>query len=97
MHVCTFRYDAEAQTTRVIEALEQALALVGHSLSDLIKVNCYLVDLADMPAFGKAYSRYFDAKTGPARTTVVVKALPHKDIRVEIEGIALERKNCSKL
>merc|ERR1711865_350024 len=37
------RYDVEAQTSRVIEALGQALALAGHSLKDLIKVNCYLV------------------------------------------------------
>eukprot|EP01063_Lacrimia_lanifica_P010178 TRINITY_DN16920_c0_g2_i1.p1 TRINITY_DN16920_c0_g2~~TRINITY_DN16920_c0_g2_i1.p1 ORF type:complete len:154 (+),score=26.34 TRINITY_DN16920_c0_g2_i1:42-503(+) len=84
-------YDVEAQTCRVIQALRDALGLVGHALDDLVKVNCYLVDLADMPAFGRAYARFFDAKTGPVRTTVVVKNLPHKDIRVEIEGVALDR------
>jgi enamine deaminase RidA (YjgF/YER057c/UK114 family) len=38
-------YDIEAQTRRVIQALSEALALAGHSLKDLIKVNCYLVDV----------------------------------------------------
>ena len=93
----SFQYDVEAQTCRVIEALREALELVGHSLEDLVKVNCYLVDPADMAAFGRAYSKYFDASTGPVRTTVTVKALPHQHIRVEIEGIARERTPQSRM
>ena len=84
-------YDVEAQTSRAIQALSDTLRLTGHSLADLIKVNCYLVDAADIPAFGKTYARYFNATSGPIRTLVVVKALPHVHIRVEIEGIALVR------
>ena len=84
-------YDVEAQTHRVVQALSEALALAAHSLADLVKVNVYLVDAADIPAFNRAYAQHFDADAGPIRTMVVVKRLPHKDIRVEIEGIALVR------
>jgi len=85
------RYDVEAQTHRVIQALSEALALADHSLADLVKVNVYLVEAADIPAFNTAYAQHFNADTGPIRTMIVVKRLPHKDIRVEIEGIALAR------
>ena len=35
-----------------------------------------------------AYNDYFDAATGPARTTVAVHQLPHPNLAIEIKVIA---------
>ena len=40
----------------------------------------------------KAYAEFFDAATGPARTTVAVHQLPHPDLVVEIKVMALKPK-----
>lgn len=84
-------FDVAAQTRAVIANLSNALAMAGGSLSDIVQVTCFLVDMNDMSAFNKAYAEFFDAASGPARTTVAVSQLPHPYIRVEINAIAVSR------
>jgi 2-iminobutanoate/2-iminopropanoate deaminase len=52
-----------------------------------VKVNVYLVDMADFAAMNAVYGSVFDAPY-PARTTVAVAGLP-LGARVEIELVAL--------
>jgi 2-aminomuconate deaminase len=42
----------------------------------------------DFGGFNEIYNRFFDAATGPARTTVAVHQLPHPHLLVEIRGVA---------
>jgi len=81
--------DVAIQTRAVIENIADILAAVGASLADLVQVTCYLVDMADFPAYNAAYAHYFDAATGPTRTTVAVRELPHPDLLIEIQAIAV--------
>jgi 2-aminomuconate deaminase len=84
-------FDVAEQTRATIRNMERALALAGAGLDDLVSVTCYLTNLgADKAAFGSAYAEFFDAQTGPARTTVGVRELPHPHICIEIEGVALD-------
>jgi len=89
--------DTEAQSASVLGKLEQELAASGLSMSDVIKMNVFLVgDPArggsmDFEGLMKAYSRHFGTATQPnlpARTTVQVAALPMPGALVEIEVIA---------
>lgn len=79
--------DVTAQTRAVIENIAAILDAVGASLADLVQVTSYLVDMADFDAYNAAYAEYFD-ETGPTRTTVAVRALPHPDLLIEIQAIA---------
>lgn len=80
--------DIAVQTRAVIENIRDILTAVGASLSDLVQVTCYLVDMADFNAYNAAYAEYFDATSGPTRTTVAVRELPHPDLLIEIQAIA---------
>lgn len=89
--------DTEAQVTSVLGKLEKELAASGLSMSDVVKMNVFLVgDPAkggsmDFEGLMKAYSRHFGTPAQPnlpARTTVQVVALPMPSALVEIEVVA---------
>lgn len=79
--------DAARQTERVMENLKGIVEAAGSSLDRAVKTTVFLKDLADFPAMNEVYGRYFPAGP-PARATVQVARLP-RDVRVEIELIAL--------
>ena len=75
------------QTDQVFDNLFAVLAAAGLTPDDVVKANCYLVDLAnDFAGMNAVYAERF-ASPYPARTTVGVAALP-MGARVEIELIA---------
>ncbi len=82
------RLDIRAQTRAVIKNIDKTLAVAGASLSDLVEVSTYLVDMDDFNGYNDTYSEFFDAKTGPARTTVAVHQLPHPNLLIEIKAVA---------
>lgn len=79
--------DITAQTRAVIENIRDILATEGCGLEHLVQVTCYLVDMADFAAYNAAYAEYFD-HTGPTRTTVAVRELPHPHLLIEIQAVA---------
>jgi 2-aminomuconate deaminase len=79
--------DIRAQTRAVIANLAAILAAAGASLGDVVQVTTYLTDMADFGGYNEVYGEHFD-ETGPARTTVAVRELPHPDLLIEIAAIA---------
>ena len=79
--------DVAKQTRGVIENIQSILEAVGADLGDLVQVTSYLVDMADFGAYNAAYAEYFDS-TGPTRTTIAVRELPHPDLLIEIQAVA---------
>jgi reactive intermediate/imine deaminase len=75
----------EAQTRRVMENIEAALALADVGLQQVVKTSVILADARDFGSFNKIYAGYFP-KDPPARTTLEARLMI--DIRVEIEAIA---------
>jgi 2-aminomuconate deaminase len=84
----SFKLDIKAQTRAVIENIKIILEAAGSSLSNLIDVTVFLVDMKDYQAMNQVYNEYFDAETGPSRTTVAVKELPNPRLLIEIKSIA---------
>ncbi len=80
--------DIRVQTEAVIENMRAILSSVGATLEDLVEMNCFLVNMNDFGGYNAVYNRYFDAETGPARTTVAVHQLPHPDLLIEIKAVA---------
>ncbi len=81
--------DVGDQTRRCFANLFAVLAAAGLGPDDVVKVNVYLVDMADFGAMNAAYAEQFEAPH-PARTTVAVAGLP-LGARVEIELSARRR------
>lgn len=87
----TKRLDIKAQTRAVLQNIDRNLQTVGVSLKDVAEVSSFLVNMNDFAGYNEAYAEFFEAATGPARTTVAVHQLPHPDLLVEIKVIAYKK------
>ena len=77
-----------AQIARVFENLKAVAA--GGDLSDVVKLNVFLTDLAHFPLVNEVMSKYFQ-QPYPARAAVGVAALP-KGAAVEMDAIMVLEK-----
>ena len=73
------------QTRQTLENVRACVAAAGCTMDDVVKVNAYLADLADFPAYNEVYREFF-AEPYPARTSVQ-SGLP-AGVLIEIEAIA---------
>ncbi len=73
------------QIDRVFQNLRAVAQAAGGDLSQFVKLNVYLTNLADFPVVNEVMSEYF-GEPYPARAAVGVAALP-KGSQVEIEAI----------
>jgi reactive intermediate/imine deaminase len=75
----------EAQTRQTLKNVENALALAGCTLKDVVKATVWLDDARDFWTFNRVYAEFF-SETRPARSTT--QATLMIDAKVEIEVIA---------
>ncbi len=75
----------EAQAEQVFRNLRAVCRAAGSDLSGIIKLNLYLVDMADFPAVNEVMKRHFE-EPFPARAAVGVAALP---LGVDVEAEAV--------
>ena len=75
----------EAQAHRVFQNMSEVCIAAGGSLSDMVKLNLYLTDLANFDAVNTVMKEYFNAPY-PARAAVGISQLP-KNSLVEAEGV----------
>lgn len=87
----TTALDIREQTRAVISNMSDILRDVGASLADLVQVTTYLVNMNDFGGYNEIYASYFD-ETGPTRTTVAVHQLPHPHLLIEMQAVAILRK-----
>ncbi len=80
--------DIRKQTKAVIENINTLLESIGANLSNLVDITTFLVDMEDFKGYNEVYGSYFD-HTGPTRTTVAVKELPHPNLLIEMKVIAM--------
>ena len=76
--------DAYGQTRVAYQVIEKALAQVGYSLEDVVRVRIYLNNEADMDAAGKANGELF-ADIRPALTILAGVKFINPQMLVEIE------------
>lgn len=82
--------DARAQVRQALENLKSALAASGASLNDVVKINVYLTNMDDLPAFREVRDIYFVGEP-PASSLVQVSRLVRSDCRIEIDAVAVVR------
>ena len=78
--------DIGARAKRVFDNLTAVMQEAGGSLSDIVKLTIYLVDLEQFGQVNEVMAEYFDAPC-PSRATVAVAALP-KGAPIEVEAVA---------
>jgi enamine deaminase RidA (YjgF/YER057c/UK114 family) len=81
--------DFRAQAVQVFKNLEAALAAVGATFKDVVKVNSYLADIADLPALRDVRAPYLNAAALPASTTIAVSGFARPGALLEIEAVAV--------
>ncbi len=77
--------DTEAEVRRVFDNLQAVARAAGGSLDDMVKLNVFLVDLANFALVNEVMAEYFQ-KPYPARAAIGVAALP-RDANVEMDGV----------
>ena len=75
----------DAQIVRVFENLKAVAEAAGGSLSDVVKLNVFLADLAHFARVNETMARYF-SEPFPARAAVGVKELPRSAL-VEADAV----------
>jgi enamine deaminase RidA (YjgF/YER057c/UK114 family) len=82
--------DFRAQAVQAFENLKSALAAVGATFNDVVKLNNYLIDIpANLAAYREVRDRYVNTAQPPASTTVGVPALARADALYEVEAIVM--------
>jgi enamine deaminase RidA (YjgF/YER057c/UK114 family) len=85
--------DFRAQVQQVFENLKAAVEAAGGNFGDVIKLNSYFLDLSHLPEFREVRDKYVNVKNPPASTAVQVPRLFRPEFLVEIEAIAVVKKN----
>ena len=73
------------QAGQCLKNIKAIVESVDHSLDDVVKVNIFLKNIADIDAVDEVYTTFFPSGI-PARRTVGVSALP-KDALVQIDAV----------
>ena len=75
----------EAQVRRVFDNLKAVTEAAGGSMSDIVKLNVFLIDLANFALVNTIMAEYFTLPY-PARAAVGVASLPRGAL-VEADGV----------
>lgn len=81
--------DFRAQAIQTFDNLKEALAEVGATFNDVVKLNNYLTDLKYLPIFREVRDMYINTSKPPASTTIQIAALAREGALLETEAIAL--------
>jgi len=82
------------QATQALENISLALAEVGMSLADVVKLTIFVADAADLATLVPHMDALFPARFPaglPASSLVIVQRLFDPALRIEIEAIARAR------
>ena len=79
--------DIKSETRQALSNVQAILAGCGASLAQVVRCGVYLTNAADFQAMNEVYAEFF-TEGKPARTTIIVAALPLPGAKVEVDAIA---------
>ena len=79
--------DSAAQTRQAMENIQALLEAAGATFENVVKMNIYVLNMADREAMGKARLPFLK-QPYPTSTLVEVRQLASPDYLVEIEAVA---------
>jgi enamine deaminase RidA (YjgF/YER057c/UK114 family) len=81
--------DVRAQMVQAFENLKAALAEVGATFKDVVKITNYLVDGAHVQDYREIRDRYVNTAAPPASTLLVISRLAREGWLFEIDAVAV--------
>lgn len=81
--------DMRAQAEQVFANLAAALAAVGATFHDVVKLTYFLVDISQIAVVREVRDRYVNMARPPASTAVEVARLVRDEFLLEIEAVAV--------
>lgn len=81
--------DARAQMVQAFENLKAALAEVGATFKDVVKITNYLVDGGHVPLYREIRDTYVNAAAPPASTLLIISRLAREGWLFEIDAVAV--------
>ena len=82
--------DSRAQAVQAFDNLKSALAAVGATFDDVVKLNNYLIDIpANLGIYREVRDKYVNVGQPPASTTIGVPALARPDALYEVEAVVM--------
>lgn len=84
--------DFRMQVQQVFENLQAAVRAAGGTFDDVIKLNGYFLDLSHLAEFREVRDRYVNINNPPTSTAVQVPGLFRREFLVEIEAVAVVKK-----
>ena len=82
--------DFRAQAVQAFENLKSALASVGATFDDVVKLNNYLLDIgANLGTYREVRDKYINVAQPPASTTIGIPALARPDALYEVEAVVI--------
>jgi enamine deaminase RidA (YjgF/YER057c/UK114 family) len=73
----------------VFDNLKAALAAVGATFKDVVKINSYLADIGDMPILREVRASHLNAGALPASTSLAVSGFARPSALLEVEMVAV--------
>jgi enamine deaminase RidA (YjgF/YER057c/UK114 family) len=86
----TYSEDFETQARNALASVEALLADANMGWKDVVNINVYLTDTADLPIWGMVRNEVIGTSR-PAGTGVIVSALAAPDARVEVKIVAAQK------
>jgi enamine deaminase RidA (YjgF/YER057c/UK114 family) len=81
--------DFRTQADQVFANLKTALAAVGASFADVVKIDSFLADMADLPILREVRARNLNPAALPASTTIAVSGFALAGALLEVEVVAM--------
>ena len=78
--------DCEAQSRQVMANIRAVVKAVGGSMDNVVKITCFLTDVANYAAYSKVRAETFPSNP-PASSTVIVAGLVRPELLVEVEAV----------
>jgi len=80
--------DFRAQTRQTFENLKLALAAVGATFDQVVKLNNYLTDISHLAILREVRDEFINPGTPPASTTLQISRLALERALIEVEAVA---------
>ena len=81
--------DFRAQATQAFENVKLALAAVGATFEQVVKLTVFFTDIAHLPTYFEVRDRYVNTKAPPSSTAVQISKLARDAAVFEVEAIAV--------
>lgn len=86
----SYSSDFEVQARNALASVSMLLSEAGMDWSNVVKINVYLTESTDIPAWGRVRDEVI-GKSRPSGTGVIVKSLADPEARVEVTVIAAQK------